>query len=137
MGMGHSFLLLFNISCVTHCLLELCGFCIKPISMKEYTRQQGILFVSFCLQGAKLRSLPPILTISLLRFSYDFVKLERFKETGHYTFPLELDMAPYCEQVSIRFICTIELQGVLNNFGFFFMFTKRLGDSERQGIVFS
>ncbi|XP_030845875.1 ubiquitin carboxyl-terminal hydrolase 40 isoform X2 [Strongylocentrotus purpuratus] len=50
-------------------------------------------------KGAKLRSLPPILTISLLRFSYDFVKLERFKETGHYTFPLELDMAPYCEQV--------------------------------------
>eukprot|EP00057_Strongylocentrotus_purpuratus_P028769 XP_011683243.1 PREDICTED: ubiquitin carboxyl-terminal hydrolase 40 [Strongylocentrotus purpuratus] len=49
-------------------------------------------------KGAKLRSLPPILTISLLRFSYDFVKLERFKETGHYTFPLELDMAPYCEQ---------------------------------------
>ncbi|XP_041478412.1 ubiquitin carboxyl-terminal hydrolase 40-like [Lytechinus variegatus] len=51
-------------------------------------------------KGARIRSLPPILTISLLRFSYDFVKLERYKETGHYTFPLELDMAPYCEQAT-------------------------------------
>ncbi|XP_071484115.1 ubiquitin carboxyl-terminal hydrolase 40-like [Diadema antillarum] len=48
-------------------------------------------------KGAKIRSLPPVLTLSLLRFSYDFVKLERYKETGHYTFPMELDMSAYCE----------------------------------------
>ncbi|XP_070564811.1 LOW QUALITY PROTEIN: ubiquitin carboxyl-terminal hydrolase 40-like [Ptychodera flava] len=51
-------------------------------------------------KGAKLRTLPPILTVSLLRFSYDFVKFERYKETGKFTFPMELDMAPYCEDVS-------------------------------------
>ncbi|XP_006819610.1 ubiquitin carboxyl-terminal hydrolase 40-like [Saccoglossus kowalevskii] len=48
-------------------------------------------------KGARLRTLPPILTLSLLRFSYDFVKCERYKETGKFTFPLEVDMSPYCE----------------------------------------
>ncbi|XP_052226207.1 ubiquitin carboxyl-terminal hydrolase 40-like isoform X2 [Dreissena polymorpha] len=50
-------------------------------------------------KGAKLRSIPSILTLSLLRFSFDFVKMERFKETGRFTFPTTLNMAPYCEQV--------------------------------------
>ncbi|XP_052772606.1 ubiquitin carboxyl-terminal hydrolase 40-like isoform X2 [Mya arenaria] len=50
-------------------------------------------------KGAKLRSLPPILTVSLLRFSFDYVKLERFKETRKFTFPKIINMAPYCDQV--------------------------------------
>lgn len=45
----------------------------------------------------KLRHLPPILTISLLRFNYDPVKMERYKETGHFEFPLCLDMSRYCD----------------------------------------
>ncbi|XP_071811741.1 ubiquitin carboxyl-terminal hydrolase 40-like isoform X1 [Apostichopus japonicus] len=49
-------------------------------------------------KDAKLRKLPPILTLSLLRFSYDFQRGERYKETNHYTFPLELDMTSYCEE---------------------------------------
>ena len=53
----------------------------------------------FIFQGAKLRSLPPILSLSLLRFSYDFNRGQRYKETGNYIFPLELDMGPYCEKV--------------------------------------
>ena len=33
------------------------------------------------LQGSKIRTLPPILTFSLLRFNYDFQRGERFKVT--------------------------------------------------------
>ncbi|XP_078085063.1 ubiquitin carboxyl-terminal hydrolase 40 [Mustelus asterias] len=47
---------------------------------------------------AKLRHLPTFLTISLLRFNFDFAKCERYKETGSYSFPVRLDMWPFCEQ---------------------------------------
>uniref|UniRef100_A0A8C4QQE1 USP domain-containing protein n=1 Tax=Eptatretus burgeri TaxID=7764 RepID=A0A8C4QQE1_EPTBU len=46
---------------------------------------------------AKLRSLPPFLTLSLLRFNFDAVKCKRYKETGSFTFPLHLNTGPYCE----------------------------------------
>ncbi|XP_005097820.1 ubiquitin carboxyl-terminal hydrolase 40 [Aplysia californica] len=49
-------------------------------------------------KGAKLRKLPTVLTVSLLRFSYDFVKMSRYKENGRFTFPMELDMKPYSEK---------------------------------------
>ncbi|XP_056008037.1 ubiquitin carboxyl-terminal hydrolase 40-like [Ostrea edulis] len=50
-------------------------------------------------KGAKLRSLPNILTISLLRFSFDLIKMERYKEAGKFVFPTCLDMSPYEEKV--------------------------------------
>ena len=53
----------------------------------------------FFWQSAKLRKLPPFLTISLLRFNFDFVKCERYKETSCYTFPLRINLKPFCEQV--------------------------------------
>ena len=49
----------------------------------------------------RLCHLPPVLTISLLRFNYDPVKMERYKETGHFEFPLRLDMSRYCD-------CTVD-----------------------------
>ncbi|XP_057601154.1 ubiquitin carboxyl-terminal hydrolase 40 isoform X1 [Hippopotamus amphibius kiboko] len=49
-------------------------------------------------KSAKLRKLPPFLTISLLRFNFDFVKCERYKETSCYTFPLQINLKPFCEQ---------------------------------------
>ena len=52
---------------------------------------------SFLLQGAKIKDLPPILTLSLLRFNYDFRTFNRYKETGFYEFPYVLEMAPYCK----------------------------------------
>ncbi|XP_055959403.1 ubiquitin carboxyl-terminal hydrolase 40 [Patella vulgata] len=52
-------------------------------------------------KGAKLRKLPPILSVSLLRFSYDFQKMERYKESGKFSFPLTIDMAPYSDQPSV------------------------------------
>ncbi|XP_071102445.1 ubiquitin carboxyl-terminal hydrolase 40-like isoform X2 [Haliotis cracherodii] len=51
-------------------------------------------------KGAKIRNLPQVLTISLLRFSYDFQKMQRYKETGKFTFPMELNMKPYVEKTS-------------------------------------
>ncbi|XP_069111177.1 ubiquitin carboxyl-terminal hydrolase 40-like [Argopecten irradians] len=51
-------------------------------------------------KGAKIRSLPEILTISLLRFSFDFVKMQRFKESGKFVFPQTLDMSPYLEEAT-------------------------------------
>ncbi|XP_036396124.1 ubiquitin carboxyl-terminal hydrolase 40 isoform X1 [Megalops cyprinoides] len=49
-------------------------------------------------KSAKLRKLPPFLTVSLLRFNFDFAKCERYKETGRYTFPLTINLRPFCEQ---------------------------------------
>ncbi|XP_077587868.1 ubiquitin carboxyl-terminal hydrolase 40 [Stigmatopora nigra] len=49
-------------------------------------------------KSAKLQKLPPFMTMSLLRFSFDFVKCERYKETGRYHFPLSINLQPFCEQ---------------------------------------
>lgn len=48
-------------------------------------------------KGSKIRTLPPILTFSLLRFDYDFQRGERFKETKRYSFPVSLNMDKFCE----------------------------------------
>ncbi|XP_074045945.1 LOW QUALITY PROTEIN: ubiquitin carboxyl-terminal hydrolase 40 [Macrotis lagotis] len=60
-----------------------CGTCDKLVSATK---------------SARLRKLPPFLTVSLLRFNFDFAKCERYKETGSYTFPLQIDLKPFCEQ---------------------------------------
>nr|XP_045003054.1 ubiquitin carboxyl-terminal hydrolase 40 isoform X3 [Jaculus jaculus] len=52
-------------------------------------------------KSAKLRQLPPFLTISLLRFNFDFVKCERYKETSCYSFPLRINLKPFCEQSEV------------------------------------
>ncbi|KAM3917467.1 ubiquitin carboxyl-terminal hydrolase 40 [Leptodactylus fuscus] len=49
-------------------------------------------------KSAKLGKLPPFLTVSLLRFNFDFTKCERYKETSRYTFPTRLNIRPFCEQ---------------------------------------
>ncbi|NXG03246.1 UBP40 hydrolase, partial [Sakesphorus luctuosus] len=52
-------------------------------------------------KSAKLRKLPPFLTISLLRFNFDFQKCERYKETSCYTFPTHINLRPFCEQTEM------------------------------------
>ncbi|XP_010211019.1 PREDICTED: ubiquitin carboxyl-terminal hydrolase 40-like, partial [Tinamus guttatus] len=52
-------------------------------------------------KSAKLRKLPPFLTISLLRFNFDFEKCERYKETSCYTFPNQINLRPFCEQAEL------------------------------------
>ncbi|XP_038584441.1 ubiquitin carboxyl-terminal hydrolase 40 isoform X2 [Micropterus salmoides] len=49
-------------------------------------------------KSAKLSKLPPFMTMSLLRFSFDFAKCERYKETGRYSFPFTINLRPFCEQ---------------------------------------
>ncbi|XP_049452493.1 ubiquitin carboxyl-terminal hydrolase 40 isoform X1 [Epinephelus fuscoguttatus] len=49
-------------------------------------------------KSAKLKKLPPFITMSLLRFSFDFAKCERYKETGRYSFPLSINLRPFCEE---------------------------------------
>ncbi|KAE8580597.1 hypothetical protein XENTR_v10024482 [Xenopus tropicalis] len=53
-------------------------------------------------KSAKLGKLPPFLTLSLLRFNFDFVKCERYKETSRYTFPTRLIIRPFCEQHNLE-----------------------------------
>ena len=45
----------------------------------------------------QLKSLPPILTMSLLRFTYDLRTFERIKETSRFIFPFEIDLAEFME----------------------------------------
>ena len=45
----------------------------------------------------QLKNLPPILTLSLLRFTYDLTTYQRIKEVGKFEFPLELDLTDYME----------------------------------------
>ncbi len=45
----------------------------------------------------QLKNLPPILTFSLLRFTYDLKTYQRIKEVGKFEFPLELDLKAYME----------------------------------------
>ncbi|NWV43345.1 UBP40 hydrolase, partial [Grantiella picta] len=52
-------------------------------------------------KSAKLRKLPPFLTISLLRFNFDFEKCERYKETSCYTFPIQINLRPFSEQTEM------------------------------------
>ncbi|XP_053140007.1 ubiquitin carboxyl-terminal hydrolase 40 isoform X2 [Hemicordylus capensis] len=52
-------------------------------------------------KSAKLRKLPPFLTVSLLRFNFDFEKCERYKETRCYTFPVRINLKPFCEQTEL------------------------------------
>ncbi|KAM5228686.1 ubiquitin carboxyl-terminal hydrolase 40 [Ctenodactylus gundi] len=65
-------------------------------------------------KSAKLRKLPPFLTVSLLRFNFDFVKCERYKETSCYTFPLQINLKPFCEQSELDDLeCVYDLFSVI------------------------
>lgn len=45
----------------------------------------------------QLKTLPPILTLSLLRFTYDLRTYQRIKETSRFEFPLEIDLNEFME----------------------------------------
>ncbi|XP_074659293.1 ubiquitin carboxyl-terminal hydrolase 40-like [Tubulanus polymorphus] len=69
-------------------------------------------------RGVKIRKLPSILTISLLRFSFNFEKMERYKETGKFTYPQTIDMRKYCEEnISCNEETEYELYSVLIHSG--------------------
>ncbi|CAF0830036.1 unnamed protein product [Brachionus calyciflorus] len=45
----------------------------------------------------QLKTLPPILTLSLLRFTYDLNTYQRIKETSRFEFPFEINLKEYME----------------------------------------
>lgn len=45
----------------------------------------------------QLKVLPPILTFSLSRFTYDLQTFQRIKETGTFEFPFEIDLKEFIE----------------------------------------
>lgn len=69
-----------------------------------YKARLYVSSVFVVVQSAKLKKLPPFMTMSLLRFSFDFAKCERYKETGRYSFPFSINLRPFCEQVDDRFV---------------------------------
>ncbi|XP_013405600.1 ubiquitin carboxyl-terminal hydrolase 40 isoform X3 [Lingula anatina] len=75
-----------------NCFVEM-----ETMDGKNQYRCEGCNRLVNARKGARLKSLPPILTFSLLRFSFDFVKMERYKETGKFTFPREIDMGLFCD----------------------------------------
>ncbi|XP_048580050.1 ubiquitin carboxyl-terminal hydrolase 40 isoform X3 [Nematostella vectensis] len=62
-----------------------CGHCDKLVDAAKFSR---------------LRALPPVLTFSLLRFTYDIKTFDRIKDTRKFTFPMLLDMSPFCTHPS-------------------------------------
>ncbi|XP_042851627.1 ubiquitin carboxyl-terminal hydrolase 40 isoform X8 [Panthera tigris] len=79
-----------------------CGTCDRLVKAAKVKTDTCLLLGAPSALGstksAKLRKLPPFLTVSLLRFNFDFVKHERYKETSCYTFPLRINLKPFCEQ---------------------------------------
>lgn len=45
----------------------------------------------------QLKQLPPVLTLSLLRFTYDYKTFQRIKETSKFEFPFDLDLSEFIE----------------------------------------
>lgn len=72
-----------------------------------------LLYIFAFIQSAKLKKLPPFMTVSLLRFSFDFAKCERYKETGRYSFPITINLQPFCEQVLDLRLCTFTITLVI------------------------
>ena len=49
-------------------------------------------------KGMKLRRHPPVLTVSLNRFEFDYETFERKKVNDQFEFGLELDLSPFMEK---------------------------------------
>lgn len=66
---------------------------------------------------SQLKSLPPILTLSLLRFAYDLKTFQRYKETSRFEFPVELDLAEFMEDSASKEESCYELFSVIIHSG--------------------
>ncbi|CAD8126154.1 unnamed protein product [Paramecium sonneborni] len=63
------------------------------------------------LKGDKIRKLPPILTLTLNRYTFDQKKMQRVKLNDRFEFPLEIDMGVYLENSVDNLV--YELQGII------------------------
>lgn len=49
------------------------------------------------MKGDKIKKLPPILTITLNRYTFDYERMQRVKLNDRFEFPLEIEMGLYLE----------------------------------------
>ncbi len=63
------------------------------------------------LKGARIRTVPPVLILSLSRFEYDKQTWQRVKNSKSFPFPEQLDMAPFMERQEGS--CLYDLFGVV------------------------
>ena len=91
--------------------------------MFEYDRLDGDnkLFCDNCnektdtLKGYRIQKLPPILTIDLNRFDFDYNTFQRVKVNDRFEYPLELDLSAHLdpEAIEIPENCIYELKSVI------------------------
>ena len=67
------------------------------------------------LKGQKINKLPPILTVDLNRFDFDYNTFQRVKVNDRFEYPLELDLSAHLdpESVEIPENCIYELKSVI------------------------
>ena len=69
------------------------------------------------LKGARIRTVPPVLILSLSRFEYDKQTWQRVKNSKSFPFPFELNMAPFMEQQPPKQDLVYDLFGVVIHCG--------------------
>ena len=67
------------------------------------------------LKGQKINKLPPILTVDLNRFDFDYNTFQRVKVNDRFQYPLELDLSAHLDPESIEIPenCVYELKSVI------------------------
>ena len=67
------------------------------------------------LKGYRIQKLPPILTIDLNRFDFDYTTFQRVKVNDRFEYPLELDLSAHldAEAVELPENCIYELKSVI------------------------
>lgn len=67
------------------------------------------------LKGYRIEKLPPILTIDLNRFDFDYNTFQRVKVNDRFEYPLELDLSAHLdpEAVVVPEDCVYELKSVI------------------------
>lgn len=72
-----------------------CSNCGNMVDATKVTNLIAYGSIQLRFQGSRIKVLPPILTLSLLRFAFDMRKLERYKDDKKFVFPTRLNMKKY------------------------------------------
>ena len=89
----------------------------------EFDKLDGTnqLFCDICqektdtLKGMRIQKLPPILTLDLNRFSFDYEKLQRVKVNDRFEYPLELNVSAHLDPEAFETPenCEYELKSII------------------------
>ena len=95
---------------------------LRSITSSETLQGQNQYFCDGCNarvdaeRKTEIKALPPILTLSLLRFGFDFQQGKRIKIKSHFAFPTTLDLSPYVAE-EIRGDCIYDVYSVVVHSG--------------------